>query len=84
MRREMYLGSPGVESGMRGQQVRLAQMCLGGMSSGAEYVLLHNGEAQQYNVVHRKMVSLEVSYALDKGHPGRRLNSLGVAGQAVS
>jgi hypothetical protein len=75
----MYLGSPGVESGMRGQQVRH-----GGMSIGAEYVLPPNGEAQQYNVVHRKTVSVEVAYTLDKGHPGRRLNSLGVAGQAVS
>ena len=83
MRREIYLGSPGVESGMRGQQARLAQMCLGKMSIDAEYLSPHNSEVQQYNVVHRQMVSVAASCALDNGQPGR-LNSFGVAGQAVS
>ena len=80
----MYLVSPGVESGMRGQQARLAKTCLGEMSIGAELVLPHDGEAQQCNVVHRQIVPLEVTYASGQGQPGRWLNSLGVAGQAVS
>ena len=68
---------------MRGQQARLAQMCLGKMSIDVEYVLPHNSEVQQSNVVNRQIVSLAASCALDNGQPGR-LNSFGVAGQAVS